>query len=92
MSACIETLRRLAGEYRAREENRRNGERLRRWRVRYWTLTGIWPDESARLTQTLAGWPRGHRGAWPKFTTHKLADVLSLVDRRNRDRNPTEAT
>jgi len=82
MNTCIETLRRLAGEYRAREEIRRNAERLRRWRVKYWTLTGRWPDESARLAQSLAGWPRDHRGGWPRVKAGSLAEVVSLVDRR----------
>ena len=82
MNTCIETLRRLAGEYRAKEEVRRNAERLRRWRVKWWTVHGQWPDESARLAQSLAGWPRDHRGGWPQVKARTVADVVSLVDRR----------
>lgn len=61
----------------------RNRDRLLAWRRNYALATGIIPDEGARLRQVLAGWPRGHRGGWPRFTAYRLAEVVSLHDRRN---------
>lgn len=79
----VPALEHLAGEYRTGDAHRRNARRLAAWRVKWFTLHGVWPDESARLAQTLAGWPANHRGAWPQPPAlRSVAEVVSLVDRR----------
>jgi hypothetical protein len=79
----IPALQHLAAEYRAGDAARRNARRLTAWRVKWFTLHGTWPDENARLAQTLAGWPKTHSGGWPQVATpHTRAEVVSLVDRR----------
>lgn len=75
-------LEHLGAEYRSGDAARRNARRLQDWRVRWFTRYGVWPNESARLAQTLAGWPKGHRGGWPAVAASTLAEVVSLVDRR----------
>lgn len=80
----VPALEHLSAEYRAGDAARRNAKRMIAWRVKWWTRFGVWPDESARLAQTLAAWPAGHRGGWPQVATpHTRAEVVSLVDRRH---------
>ena len=78
----VPALEHLAAEHRAGDANRRNAKRLAAWRLRWFTRFGVWPNESARLAQVLAGWPKAHHGGWPKQAPRSLAEVVSLVDRR----------
>jgi hypothetical protein len=53
-SAIAVALDQLAAEARAAHERRRNADRLRAWRVRWWTLTGTWPDATPADVVALA--------------------------------------
>ena len=76
----IPALARLAAEYRAGDQARCNAARLTNWRVKWFTRYGTWPNESARLAQTLAGWPKGHRGGWPHVSANTRAEVMARID------------